>query len=506
MLKLYRSEIREKTKQDSQFKPFTNDFLKQLMRMLLLTGDEKVFQPLVLTTSNKMFSFLVQDAIHGPVLLDYIDNPENNLNSAVFVSVFPRLLLYENQADIKCALPYVYEILWALCCYKGHKNTVQALIANRNQESKLANLLDLLMLHITRSDEDGDSTYSESDEEEVELDPDQPEEEPKKKTVDRGKKHNTLGLLSLQFLVNMCLYNNTFRELLIKSPKNIHICKIIMERVSQRLNRDDDLIVLGKTILAIKLTYMLFMHTGFQIKVLRDVFIEKQERDFFELTFSTSMLSSRQSQPQQQIGIDEVVEISAHEKAVNEGRVFSFSTWLHVVVANNIVKQYNDLSILSFVESSVTTACLRMLRVVTDSYPEVLIRDLRCVKNFYDQFLSTLLSVLRASVDECLAGENKPSNEAHHRFLILRENAAIIVHIFSFLMQQRQPVEQTRQELAKLHRVLVDQGESIIQKALTTFQQSIEKVDNRETDTNNVLIDNLTQLLKYTQFFKQQKQ
>jgi hypothetical protein len=498
MLKLYKCTIREKQKRDAEFIPFTNEFLKPMMRMLLMTGDEKVFQPLVLTTSNKMFSYLVQDAIYGPLFLVYIDRPENNLSSAVFVSVFPRLLLYECQADIRCALPYVYEILWELVRYNNHKNAIQEMIASRNQEPKLANLLDLLMLHIARSDEEGDAYHNESDEEE--LIPDSPTTPLPKKEV---KTRNTLGLLSLQFLVNMCLHNTAFRELVVKSPKSVPICKVIMQKVSQKLNREDDLIILGKTILACKLTYVLFMQVTFQIRVLRDIFIEKQEKDFFELTFS-SITRKGPSSPVSN-GYDDVVEVSEQEIAVNENRIYSFCTWLHVILANNIVKQYNDLSILSFVESSITTACLRMLRVVIDSYPDIIIRDLRNVKNFYDSFLSTLLSVLRASVDECLAGDNKSEEEGHRRFLMLRENAAIIVHVFSFLMEQRLPVETTRQELAKLHKVLMDQGEVIIQRTLTTFQQTIEKVDNKEFDTNNLLIDNLTQLLKYTQFLKQKK-
>lgn len=501
MLKLYRHHVRERRNNEPEFQPLTNDLIKQLIRMLLLTGDEKIFQPLVIIASNQFFSFLLQDMIYGQIILSYINNPENNVNSAVFVNVFPRLLLYECQEEIRCALIYVYEILWALCCYNDHHNLVQDMIANRNQESKLLNLLDLLMLHITRSDEEGDQDDSDDEAEKADLyDPKGLKNvENKKKSIN---KKNTLGLLSLQFLVNLCLYNNVFRELLIKSPKNTPICKIIMERVSQRLNRDDDIIVLGKTILAIKLVYMLFMHSGFQIRVLRDVFIDKQERDFFELTFSSAdVISSRQSQ-----NVDSQVEISSREKAVNEGRLFSFCTWTHVVLANNIVKQYDDLSILSFVESSVATACLRMFRVIVDKYSDIFIRDLRNVRGFYDQFLSTMLSVLRASVDECLAGSNKPLDEANHRFLMLREHAAIIVHIFSFLMQQREPAEITRQEMVKLHRVLIDQGENVIQKALTTLRQTIEKVDNKEKETNDVLIDNLTQLLKYTQYFRQQKQ
>jgi len=144
-----------------------------MVRLLLHTGDDKVFNNDVLLFSNKLLAYLLTSHLFAPLFLPYIfstqqsqqvqvqqsqqqqqqhsnNNAAVDANSshqashtvkAVFVSCFPRLLLYECQEGTRTCLSYAYAIMWALCSYNNHNNTIQDMLSSRNQESKLLNLV-----------------------------------------------------------------------------------------------------------------------------------------------------------------------------------------------------------------------------------------------------------------------------------------------------------------------------------------------------------------------------
>ena len=75
MLRLYTEWLinnRSADKQDT----FSLTFLKQLLRMLLLTGDEKVYDGSVLLESNKCLAYLLQTDQYSKQLMPYIFDPE----------------------------------------------------------------------------------------------------------------------------------------------------------------------------------------------------------------------------------------------------------------------------------------------------------------------------------------------------------------------------------------------------------------------------------------------
>ena len=53
---------------------FTNEFFKNMVRILLLSGDERVFRPDVIESSNFLFAFLLNDKLYGPLFLIYIND------------------------------------------------------------------------------------------------------------------------------------------------------------------------------------------------------------------------------------------------------------------------------------------------------------------------------------------------------------------------------------------------------------------------------------------------
>jgi hypothetical protein len=132
-------------------------------------------------------------------------------------------------------------------------------------------------------------------------------------------KEEDVQFLSLRFLVNMCLYNPTFRALFASSEKFESIWTFLLNNACQDLNakmdenREDIAEIIGKTSLKIKLLCIMFNNNVFTERIM-PIIIEKQKLDFFERVFSLP------------------------EEAVNTGRLYSICSWCNVVLFNNIRK------------------------------------------------------------------------------------------------------------------------------------------------------------------------
>lgn len=62
---------------------FSNDFYKNILRILLLVGDEKVFRPDVIEVSNYLFAFLLNDRLYGPLFLMYINDLRSRFSNLI---------------------------------------------------------------------------------------------------------------------------------------------------------------------------------------------------------------------------------------------------------------------------------------------------------------------------------------------------------------------------------------------------------------------------------------
>lgn len=76
----------------------------------------------------------------------YFVTEEANLANAVFLSCFPRLLVYECNQQTHEAVPYAYQVMWQLVSFNKHQNVAQEILATRTQDTKLSNLVHSLVI------------------------------------------------------------------------------------------------------------------------------------------------------------------------------------------------------------------------------------------------------------------------------------------------------------------------------------------------------------------------
>jgi len=425
--------------------PLSQSFLKQLIRMLLTTADEKVFNVHVLMASNQCFAHILNIPNFAPQVLSYIFDV-NNVNTvrAVFLNCLPRLLLYEGSELFWPLLPDAYSIMWSLCSFNNHVNEVQRMLAQRDDVPKLRNLMDLLITHAARL-----STQSEHD----------------------------VQYASLRFLVNMCLYNPHFRSLFASSDKFSYIWVFLLGLICQNLNRkvdegvEDVESIISTTSLVVKLLYIMCNNDEFLTRII-NVTIEKQQLDFFERTFS----------------------VTDKEEAVNTGRLYSLSSWLNVVLFNCVrrrVKKNDEeeqqRTTLAFVDWDVASGCLRILYILSTKHPEKLLSDCAKVQQFFENLIYSLLSVIATMV---VLAEQSDSVLAYRFF----ENSSIIMHLFSFFMTVP---DLTDNQMERFHKMLM-RHKRVLRHAKKLGQRL---QGNNPNERSQTVIGNFDHIINYLDQF-----
>eukprot|EP01027_Heterolobosea_sp_BB2_P017588 GEZU01024906.1.p1 GENE.GEZU01024906.1~~GEZU01024906.1.p1 ORF type:complete len:283 (-),score=20.78 GEZU01024906.1:109-957(-) len=166
MLKLYSKFLFEGSHPRVEPPHFNDEFYKKLLRLVLVTGDETVFEPNIVFFSNRLFAYLLSSPLYSALFLPFIlyvtpaaphsedgtatrnettrtMSYEVKYNRAkwVFQACFPRLLSYECDGSLRPCLPFVYSIIWSLCSSYDHDNFIQQFITHRTRQAKLKNLV-----------------------------------------------------------------------------------------------------------------------------------------------------------------------------------------------------------------------------------------------------------------------------------------------------------------------------------------------------------------------------
>lgn len=188
---------------------------------------------------------------------------------------------------------------------------------------------------------------------------------------------------SLRFLVNMCLYNPTFRSQFISSEKFGAFWQFLLSLVCQNLKKQiDDNVpdvssIISTSSIVIKLLYILCHHDEFLDRIL-NVIIDKQQLDFFERTFT----------------------ITDKEEAVSTGRLFTLCSWLNTVLFNCVrqrVKKNDEeerqRTTLAFVDWEIANGCIRILYLLSMKRPEKLMDDCAKVHQLFENLIYTVCTI-----------------------------------------------------------------------------------------------------------------
>nr|CAG4719049.1 unnamed protein product [Naegleria fowleri] len=385
---------------------FQNDFYKNMLRILLMSGDERVFREDVIECSNFMLAFLLSDRIYGPLFLMYVNELrfQNSTLEALFFNSLDRLLCYQKRPELHICLPHVYSILWSLFSYSNFNNRIflEMIPQRRNENKNLSNFLSLFLLHVKKySMHNGGSN---------------PSQNGKVSNFGVFIQNNDTEMLTrheystcnyaLQMLLIFTLNNPEFRCLFFDHVKSVPLFwDMLLSRVSQNLNKNaffktmEDQQWLKQSILIMRLLYVAVQSDLMRERLLSEFASEKQEKDLLESLFYSN---------------------SDKKEAIISGRLFSFIKWISVISTNNVTKKQiqviesvetnNESSntetntttrkeIMVFVDSDMTCLTLRMLLVIARKNREVLLNELMAIKDFSDFFMTTLIVNLRTISD-----------------------------------------------------------------------------------------------------------
>jgi hypothetical protein len=199
------------------------------------------------------------------------------LDLALFDAWFPRLLLYEASPSTRgAALAHTYAVVLELLGRNRLVNTTMRALQEKNKDTKLANLLELLMVHVTRED---------------------------------------LRVPALHLLLLVCLFNAHFRRVVAKSPKMPSMLRVLAGLVPQAIPDSDPAPrQVAVTTLVLKVLLVLMAHKTFAARA-ASVLLQKDGLDAFQIGFQHSQTD---------------------EEVIRAGLGFSLPGWLNAVLAANV--------------------------------------------------------------------------------------------------------------------------------------------------------------------------
>ncbi|KAG2393283.1 hypothetical protein C9374_006814 [Naegleria lovaniensis] len=353
---------------------FQNDFYKNMLRLLLMSGDERVFREDVIECSNFMLAFLLSDRIYGPLFLMYVNELrfQNSTLEALFFNSLDRLLCYQKRPELHICLPYVYSILWSLFSYSNFNNRIflEMIPQRRNENKNLSSLLSLFLLHVKNY-----SVHTGSNPKQTRNSSYFGVFIPNTDTEMLTRHEYSICNYALQMLLIFTLNNPEFRCLFFDHAKSVPLFwDMLLSRVSQNLNKNA----------------------------------------FFKTTEDQQWLK-------QSILI---MRLFDKKEAIISGRLFSFIKWIAVISTNNVTKKqieiFEDIDenkhtndsntsnseahslrkeIMVFVDSDLACLTLRMLLIIAKKNREVLLNELITIKDFSEFLMTALIVNLRTVSD-----------------------------------------------------------------------------------------------------------